>query len=134
MIETALGASSSYLTVGDAIASWLDPSLLKIDYVAKHLAVTAKNLWQVALVTGIAIGAFLSMNARTDRGRLSQRPVYSRGRPVRRSCVLLCAAVARQSPGWDRAEGNLHGAAGGLAKIWRRLNSHYQARWPRAQT
>ena len=34
MIETALGASSSYVTVGAAIASWFDPSLLKIDYVA----------------------------------------------------------------------------------------------------
>jgi hypothetical protein len=25
------------------------------------------------------------------------------------------------------------GAAGGLAKILRRLNNHYQARWPRTQ-
>jgi hypothetical protein len=61
MIETALGASSSYVTVGDAIASWFDPSLRGIDYVSKHLAWNAKNLWQVAMVAGIAVGAFLSM-------------------------------------------------------------------------
>ena len=61
IIETALGASSSYVTVGAAIAGWIDPSLLKIDYAAKHIAANAKNLWQVAMVAGIAIGAFLSM-------------------------------------------------------------------------
>jgi uncharacterized membrane protein YedE/YeeE len=61
MIETALGASSSYVTVGAALTSWIDPSILKIDYAAKHVAATAKNLWQVALVGGIAIGAFISM-------------------------------------------------------------------------
>src|SRR5664279_4656268 len=60
LIETALGATSSYVTVGDAIANLLDPSLSRIDYVAKHVAPTAKNLWQVALVIGIAIGAFIS--------------------------------------------------------------------------
>jgi uncharacterized membrane protein YedE/YeeE len=60
IIETALGASSSYVTVGGLIASWIDPSILQIDYVAKHVAATAKNWWQVALVVGIAVGAFLS--------------------------------------------------------------------------
>src|SRR6187200_465476 len=61
IIETALGASSSYVTVGAAIAGLIDPSLLKIDYAAKHIAANAKNLWQVALVIGIALGAFASM-------------------------------------------------------------------------
>ena len=61
IIETALGASSSYVTVGAAIAGLFDPSLLKIDYVARHIAANAKNLWQVALVVGIALGAFVSM-------------------------------------------------------------------------
>ena len=77
MIETALGASSSYVTVGDAIASWLDPSLLKIDYVAKHLATTAKNLWQVALVAGIAAGAFLWMKMSGAR-RQPISPIWAR--------------------------------------------------------
>jgi uncharacterized membrane protein YedE/YeeE len=61
IIETALGASSSYVTVGTVLAGWIDPSLLQIDYVARHIAANAKNLWQVALVAGIAIGAFASM-------------------------------------------------------------------------
>lgn len=61
LIETALGTSSSYVTVGGAIAQWIDPSILKIGYVAKHLDVNAKNMWQVALVGGIAAGAFISM-------------------------------------------------------------------------
>ena len=61
LIETALGASSSYVTVGGMIASWIDPSVLKIDYVARHVAATGKNWWQVALVVGVAIGAFVSM-------------------------------------------------------------------------
>jgi len=60
IIETALGASSSYVTVGGVIASWVDPSILQIDYVARHVAATAKNWWQVALVGGIAVGAVLS--------------------------------------------------------------------------
>jgi uncharacterized membrane protein YedE/YeeE len=34
---------------------------LKIDYVARHIAATGKNWWQVALVVGVAIGAFASM-------------------------------------------------------------------------
>jgi uncharacterized protein len=61
IIETALGASSSYVTVGAGIAGLFDPSLLNIDYVARHLAANAKNLWQVALVAGIGLGAFVSM-------------------------------------------------------------------------
>jgi uncharacterized protein len=61
LIETALGASSSYVTVGGLIASWIDPSILNIDYVSKHVALTPKNWWQVALVGGVLLGAFLSM-------------------------------------------------------------------------
>lgn len=61
IIETALGASSSYVSVGGFIASWFDPSILKSDYVARHVTASAKNWWQVALVVGIALGAFVSM-------------------------------------------------------------------------
>lgn len=61
IIETALGASSSYVSLGGALVSWLDPSILQIDYVARHVAASAKNWWQVALVGGVALGALLSM-------------------------------------------------------------------------
>lgn len=77
IIETALGASSSYVTVGAVIASWIDPSLPQIDYVAKHLAVNAKNLWQVALVCGIAMGALLSMKMSGAR-RQPISPIWTR--------------------------------------------------------
>ncbi len=77
MIETALGASSSYVTVGAAIAGWLDPALLRIDYVARHVATSAKNLWQVAMVIGIAIGAFVSMKMSGAR-RQPISPIWAR--------------------------------------------------------
>src|SRR4026209_2630436 len=77
LIETALGASSSYVTVGGTIASWIDPSILKIDYVARHVAATGKNWWQVALVFGIAIGAFVSMKL-SGAKRAAISPIWQR--------------------------------------------------------
>jgi hypothetical protein len=77
IVQTALGASSSYVTVGGLIASWLDPSVLHIDYVARHVAASAKNWWQVALVVGIAIGAFLSMKLAGSR-RQPISPIWRR--------------------------------------------------------
>jgi uncharacterized membrane protein YedE/YeeE len=94
LIETALGTSSSYVTVGGLVASWVDPSIVNIDYVAKHLALTGKNWWQVALVTGIAIGAFVSMKL---SGALREpiSPIWMRalgsGSPRRRYAVAFAA-------------------------------------------
>lgn len=77
IIETALGASSSYVTVGGAVAALIDPALLQIDYVAKHVAATPKNWWQVAFVASVAIGAFLSAKlSGTTRGSVS--PIWAR--------------------------------------------------------
>ena len=94
LIETALGASSSYVTVGGLIASWIDPSILKIDYVAKHVALTGKNWWQVALVTGIAIGALISMKLSGAR-RQAISPIWNRAlgsaSPARRYVVAFAA-------------------------------------------
>ena len=94
LIETALGASSSYVTVGGLIASWVDPSILKIDYVAKHLALTGKNWWQVALVGGIAIGAFISMKL-SGAQRQAISPIWTRAlgsaSPARRYVVAFAA-------------------------------------------
>ena len=77
IIETALGASSSYVTVGGLIASWVDPSILNIGYVARHVAATGKNWWQVALVIGVAIGAFMSMKL-SGALRLPISPIWKR--------------------------------------------------------
>ena len=54
IIETALGASSSYVTVGAALTGLIDSSLLKIEYAAKHVAANArisgKLHWSPALL------------------------------------------------------------------------------------
>lgn len=77
LIDTALGTSSSYVTVGGGLMSIADPSILDIDYVAKHVAATAKNWWQVALVAGIGIGACLSMRLSGAR-RQPVSPIWNR--------------------------------------------------------
>lgn len=76
LINTALGASSSYVTVAAHLAAFFDPAVTGIQYAAKHME-GAKNWWQVALVAGIALGAFLSARlSGTVRGGFS--PVWTR--------------------------------------------------------
>ena len=95
IIETALGASSSYVTVGAAIAGLIDPSLLNIDYVARHVAANAKNLWQVALVAGIALGAFASMKL---SGAVAGADLADLGQSARLVIdgLALCGGVCRR--------------------------------------
>jgi len=93
LIETALGASSSYVTAGAALVGLVDPSLLQIDYVARHVAANAKNLWQVALVMGIALGAFASMKL-SGAVRASVSPIWttalgSSSRPLRYAVAFV---------------------------------------------
>lgn len=76
LMNTALGASSSFVTVGAHLSSLVDPGVTQINYMAKHLW-GAKNWWQVAVVVGIAIGAFVSMRmAGTSRKAVS--PIWQR--------------------------------------------------------
>lgn len=77
LINTALGASSSYVTVGGTIAALFDPAIIQNDYVAKHVAPTGKNWWQVALVVGVALGAFVSMRLSSAR-RKAISPIWRR--------------------------------------------------------
>jgi uncharacterized membrane protein YedE/YeeE len=74
LIETALGTSSSYVTIAAHIASIFDNSIDKMDYLAKHMY-GAKNLWQAAMVIGIAVGAFISMRMSGAR-RQAISPVW----------------------------------------------------------
>lgn len=76
LIGTALGTSSSYVTVSATVASWVDPGIAAIDYAAKHLN-GAKNWWQVALVVGIALGAALSA-ALSGTRRRGTAPVWDK--------------------------------------------------------
>lgn len=73
---TALGASSSFVTVGAYIASVVDPAAAGIKYFASHMT-GAKNWWQVAVVVGIAVGAFISMSLSGSR-RQAISPVWKR--------------------------------------------------------
>jgi len=56
---TALGTSSSYVTISASLAQFVDPSIAQIKYAANHMS-GAKNWWQVALIGGIVLGAFIS--------------------------------------------------------------------------
>ena len=76
LMDTALGASSSYVTVAAHIASLFDRRVGEIKYLASHMW-GAKNWWQVAVVVGIAIGAFLSMRLSGAR-RQTISPVWAR--------------------------------------------------------
>lgn len=91
LIETALGTSSSYVTVGGLAASWVDPSIAQIKYVAQHISAAPKNWWQVALIVGIAIGAFLSMRL-SGAHRQPISPIW--GRALGSNSPALRHAVA----------------------------------------
>lgn len=76
LMDTALGASSSFVTVAAHIAAVFDSRVSEIKYLASHMW-GAKNWWHVAVVVGIAIGAFLSMRLSGAR-RQTISPVWSR--------------------------------------------------------
>jgi len=94
VVETALGASSSYVVVGSALAALVDPGILRIDYVARRLAPMASNWWQVALVGGIALGALMSARLSGAR-REPISPIWARAlgsdAPGRRYSVAFAA-------------------------------------------
>ncbi len=72
LINTALGASSSFVTVAASLAGLFDPAIDAIPYFKNHVS-TAKDWWQVALVTGVALGAFISVKmAGTARPAMSE--------------------------------------------------------------
>jgi uncharacterized membrane protein YedE/YeeE len=76
LMDTALGASSSFVTVGAHIASLFDSRVSDIKYLASHMW-GAKNWWQVAVVGGIVLGAFISMRM-SGAYRQTISPVWSR--------------------------------------------------------
>lgn len=76
LMDTALGASSSYVTLAAHIAALFDARVSEVKYLASHMW-GAKNWWQVAVVAGIAAGAFLSMRLSGAR-RQTISPVWAR--------------------------------------------------------
>ena len=93
LMGTALGASSSFVTVGAHIASVFDPAAAQIKYFASHMW-GAKNWWQVALVAGIALGAFVSMRLSGAR-RKAISPIWAQAlgtsSPGRRYAIAFLA-------------------------------------------
>jgi uncharacterized membrane protein YedE/YeeE len=81
LMNTALGASSSFVTVAAHIAAFFDPDIATMKYFASHMY-GAKNWWQVAVVVGIAIGAFISVRLSGAR-RQTISPVWERAMGVR---------------------------------------------------
>ncbi|WP_404382397.1 YeeE/YedE thiosulfate transporter family protein [Caenispirillum salinarum] len=80
LADTALGASSSFVSVAGYMASVFDPAVREMDYFAKYMTST-KYAWQSALVVGIALGALLSTRlAKTRRPRMS--PLWRAALPV----------------------------------------------------
>ncbi len=60
IIDTALGASSSYVSLAGYVASLFDPDVQTIAYFDKYMT-SLKYAWQSAMVIGIGFGAFISM-------------------------------------------------------------------------
>ena len=52
IVETALGASSSYVTVGAWLTAWLDPSILDIKYASSHVAATWADAYLMSRIDG----------------------------------------------------------------------------------
>ena len=120
LIDTALGTSSSYVTIAAHIAAFADASINKMDYLAKHMY-GAKNLWQVAMVVGIAIGAFMSMKVSGARRQVIS-PVWKR--PL---ASTACRAAQWPSPAvssWSSALASPTAARLATAyPAWRSLRS-----------
>lgn len=76
LIGTALGTSSSYVTISANLASFVDPSISQIKYAANHMG-GAKNWWQVALIAGIVLGAFISSRL-SGTPRWGASPLWAR--------------------------------------------------------
>ena len=86
LINTALGASSSYVTLSASLAEWFDPGIRSLDYAAKYLD-GAKNWWQVGVVAGIVLGAMISSmlsGLRRHQPSPVWQTVVGQGTPLRR--------------------------------------------------
>lgn len=76
LMGTALGTSSSYVTISASLAQFVDPSIVTIKYAANHMS-GAKNWWQVALIAGIVLGAFASSRL-SGTPRWGASPVWAK--------------------------------------------------------
>lgn len=92
LMNTALGASSSYVTLMASVLDWFDPAIQSLEYAKKHLD-GAKNWWQVALVVGIALGALLSSRL-SGAKRPAISPIWARALGTSSPAVRFATAFA----------------------------------------
>jgi uncharacterized membrane protein YedE/YeeE len=59
LIQSPLGCSSSYVTAAGFTCSIVDAGIHENAYFEKHM-VSKKNFWQVSMMIGIAVGAWIS--------------------------------------------------------------------------
>ncbi|MFW6313788.1 MAG: YeeE/YedE thiosulfate transporter family protein [Spirochaetota bacterium] len=71
IIGSALGASSSYVSVSAYTMRLIDPMITEIGYFEKYMT-SMKYVWQTSMVVAIGVGALIS--SRLSR---SQRPPYA---------------------------------------------------------
>lgn len=76
LIDTALGASSSYVKVAGHVASLFDSSVGAQPYFAKYME-SSKYWWQLALVVGIGLGALASARLSGAR-RQAISPIWAK--------------------------------------------------------
>lgn len=76
IIGSALGASSSFVKVAGHLGQIADPAIAEISYFNKYM-VSTKYHWQLALVVGIALGAFVSSRL-SGMKRSGTSPIWSR--------------------------------------------------------
>lgn len=76
LMDTALGASSSFVKVAGHIAALFDSGVAEAGYFSKYMT-GGKYVWQLALVIGIALGAFVSMRFSGAKRKIMS-PVWNR--------------------------------------------------------
>ncbi len=76
IIHTALGASSSYVSLGGYFSGLVDSNIIENAYFQKYM-LSIKYLWQGTMVIFIAVGAFISVRlARSGRKPVS--PIWGK--------------------------------------------------------
>jgi uncharacterized membrane protein YedE/YeeE len=75
VIDSPIGASSSYVSVAAYIAGVFDPDVSNIAYMDKYMT-SMKYVWQGTMVLFIAVGAYLSMRLSGAR-RKSFSPAWT---------------------------------------------------------
>jgi hypothetical protein len=76
IIGSPLGASSSFVKIAGHLGQMFDPAIAEISYFDKYMF-SSKYYWQLALIIGIALGAFASARL-SGTGREGHSPIWQK--------------------------------------------------------